>query len=149
MTWQKLSIPIPDDLKPAERLQLADLIIEHIVDRTQRGLDKDGKSFPKYSKAYIQSLDFKNAGKSPGKVDLQLSGDMLAALKLISHQSGKIIIGFENGSTENAKAEGNILGSYGGSPKSSKARDFLGLQGPKLKELIEYVEGDTGSKENI
>jgi len=140
---------IASDLKPAERLELADLIIEHIVDRSQRGLDKDGHKFPKYSKSYIQSLDFKNAGKSPSKIDLQLSGDMLAALQLISHKSGNLSIGFENGTTENAKAEGNILGSYGGSPKPSKARDFLGIQGPKLRELIDYVESNSSPKEDI
>jgi hypothetical protein len=140
MPQQKVEIPIPDDLKPAQRAELADLIIEHIVDRTQRGLDKEGKRFPGYSKEYIKSLDFKNAGKSKSKVDLQLSGDMLAALTLLTEKKGLLKIGFERGAEENDRAEGNILGSYGREPDPSKARDFLGIQKSKLKELIAYVK---------
>ena len=115
-------------------------MIEHIVDRTQRGLDKNGRRFPRYSKEYIKSLDFKNAGKSPSKVDLQLSGDMLAALKLLNDRKGVLTIGFDRGTEENAKAEGNILGSYGREPNPSKARDFLGVEAKKLRELVDYVE---------
>jgi len=140
MPQQKVEIPIPDDLKPAQRAELADLIIEHIVDRTQRGLDKEGKRFPGYSKEYIKSLDFKNAGKSKSKVDLQLSGDMLAALTLLTEKKGLLKIGFERGAEENDRAEGNILGSYGREPDPSKARDFLGIQKSKLTELIAYVK---------
>lgn len=115
-------------------------MIEHIYDRTNRGLDKKGNPFPGYSKDYIKSLDFKNAGKSKGRVDLQLSGDMLAAMKLINHKNGKLTIGFERGSEENAKAEGNILGTYGQqSPIKGKKRDFLGIEDKKLRELINYV----------
>ena len=136
---------IPQNLGPTERLELADLIIEHIYDRTNQGVDKNGRSFPKYSKEYIKSLDFKNAGKSPSKVNLQLSGDMLAALKLLNHKSGNLMIGFENGTDENAKAEGNILGTYGGSG-TGKKRDFLGIQPGKLKELIKYVSGKSDTK---
>lgn len=141
MAWQRFSVEVPNDLKPEQRVELADLIIEHIVDRTDRGIDKDGKKFPKYSKSYIKSLDFQNAGKSKSKVNLQLSGDMLAAIKLLSHQNGKLTIGFDKNTEENDKAEGNILGSYGGDPNPSKARDFLGLSSSKLRELIRYVDG--------
>lgn len=126
-------------MTPSQRTKLADLVIEHIVERTQNGFDKDGRAFPRYSKEYINSLDFKNAGKSKSKVDLQLSGDMLAALDLLSHRKGKLVIGFENHTPENAKAEGNILGSYGRDPNPAKARDFLGIQDKKLNELIDYI----------
>lgn len=139
MAWQKISLDIPRELKPEQRERLADLVIEHMVDRTQRGIDKDGKKFPKYSKEYIKSLDFKNAGKSASKVDLQLSGDMLAAIRLLSQKPGSLTIGFENGTKENDKAEGNIEGSYGGDPNPAKARDFLGIERKKLRELIDYV----------
>lgn len=126
-------------------MDLADLVIEHIVERTENGVDKDGKKFPGYSKSYLASLDFKNAGKSPSKVDLTLSGDMLAALALLSERKGALTIGFENGTPENDKAEGNRLGSYGGDPNPKKARDFLGIDRRKLAELIDYVtEGDDG-----
>lgn len=135
---------IPTDLKPDQRQQLADLVVEHIVERTQRGKDKNGDPFPRYSKSYIKSLDFANAGKSKNRVDLTLSGDMLAALKLLRHRNGEIVIGFDSGTVENDKAEGNILGSYGKEPNPSKARDFLGIQPAKLRELIRYVRSDDG-----
>lgn len=66
---------------------------------------------------------------------------MLAALKLLNHKPGNLMIGFENGTLENDKAEGNILGTYGGAP-TGKRRNFLGIQTRKLKELIDYVKGD-------
>jgi hypothetical protein len=87
----------------------------------------------------MKSLDFANAGKS-GKVDLQLSGDMLAAMRLLRESKGEIVIGFDRGSPENAKAEGNILGSYGGEPNRKRARDFLGIQPAKLRELIRFIK---------
>jgi len=141
MAQQKVVIPVPEDLKPTQRKELADLVIEHIFERTtEENRDKNGKRFPKYSKSYIKSLDFANAGKSASKVDLQLSGDMLAALKLLKDRPGEIVIGYERGSSENGKAEGNILGSYGGDPDRSKARDFLGIQPSKLRELVRFIK---------
>lgn len=140
MAWQRISIEIPRELKPDKRLELADLVIEHIVKRTESGVDKNGKKFPGYSKEYVDSLDFKIAGKSKNRVDLKLSGDMLAAIKLINHAPGKITVGFDNGTEENAKAEGNILGTYGRpSPIRGKKRDFLGIEKTKLRELLEFV----------
>lgn len=144
MPQQKIKIDIPTDLPPAAREELADLVIEHIVDRTQRGIDKNGSKFPAYSKDYVKSLDFQIAGKSKNKVNLQLSGDMLSALQLLNHKNGSLTVGFERGAEENDRAEGNILGSYGRSPNPSKARDFLGIQDKKLKELIEYVKDSYG-----
>lgn len=139
--WQKVDIPIPDDLTPSERKELGDLIVETIVKRTQDGKDKDGSRFPKYSKGYIKSLDFKNAGKSPSKIDLQLSGDMLAALDVLKVSKDTIRVGFARGSDENAKADGNIRGTYGSSsPNSSKARDFLGIKDSELAKLIDFVK---------
>lgn len=140
MAWQKVTIDISEfDLKPQQRVDLADLVIEHIYDRTTRGLDKNGRPFPKYSKEYINSMDFKAAGKSKSKVNLQLSGDMLAAMKLLSENKKKITIGFENGTPENAKAEWNIKGTYGQATSTGKRRDFLGIQSEKLKQLIAEV----------
>ncbi len=129
MAWQKTTIKIKKDYSPAERIAIAEDIIEQIVKRTQKmNLDKNGQPFPKYSKNYKESLDFKIAGKSGGNVNLTLSGDMLTELDLISHRAGELLIGFENGSEENAKAEGNIKGTYGQKHKiRGKKRDFLGI----------------------
>lgn len=142
--WQKISIKVPASFKPDERVEVADLVIEHIFQRTtEENVDKKGRPFPKYSSAYKGSLDFKNAGKSGGNIDLQLSGDMLAAMKLLSHKKGEIVIGFEKGTEENAKADGNIRGTYGNeAPLPGKKRDFLGIEAGKLRELIDYVKSD-------
>jgi len=135
--WQRKKINIPDDFGPADRELIAADIIEHIRLRTESGRNKKNRPFPKYSKEYIESLDFKIAGKKPGKVDLTLTGDMLIALDLISHKKGELLIGYENGTIENAKADGNIRGTYGNpSPIPGKARDFLGITKKKLGEIV-------------
>lgn len=121
-------------------------MIERIVERTDQGRDKEGKAFAKYSKDYINSLDFKVAGK--GKTpNLQLSGDMLASIKLLDSTRNWIEIGFEKGTEENGKADGNIRGTYGQSSPVGPARDFLGItDNPKDKkkflEIVRYVKGN-------
>lgn len=140
MTWQRVKISIPESYGPKEREDLGFAILEFIRKRTQSGvgLNAEGtrnKSFPAYSKSYMESLDFKIAGKS-SKVDLTLSGDMLDAMDVLRHKRGEMVIGFQNGSEDNAKAEGNILGSYGGDPNPRKARNFLGVTERELKAII-------------
>lgn len=135
---QKVVFKVPSGLDDDARDQLADDIIETIRRRTEKGMDKNGKRFPGYSDEYAASLDFKVAGKSKSKVDLTLSGDMLAALTVLDSRPGKITIGFESGTEENARADGNIRGTYGGSPKPSKARDFLGLPPSELERLLRF-----------
>jgi len=134
--WQRIRIDIDPRIKPADRVALADDIIEHIYERTTvQNLDRRNRQFARYSKSYIKSAEFKGAGKSPGDVDLQLTGDMLAALDLLSHKSGSLLIGFEPGTEENAKADGNIRGTYGKTEGTGPRRDFLGLTRAKLREL--------------
>lgn len=144
MTWQRVKIEIPDTFGPKQREDLGFAILEFIRDRTKSGIGLNAsgtrnKSFPAYSKSYMESLDFKIAGKS-SNVDLTLSGDMLDAMDILNHKKGTITIGFENGTVDNAKAEGNILGSYGGAPKPSKARNFLGVTPSELKRIVEAFE---------
>lgn len=135
---QKFTVDLPEGLSRDERLAIADAIIEHIVDRTQKGIDRRGRRFPGYSESYIDSLDFKIGGKSPGKVDLQLSGDMMAAIALLKDRRDRLEIGFRmSDDEENARAEGNILGTYGqDKPIRGKKRDFLGLTKTELKRIL-------------
>jgi hypothetical protein len=141
---QKIKVELPSDLEPDQVEEVADLIVERIVERTIQGKDKDGNRFPKYSDAYKNSFDFKVAGKS-GNVDLQLSGDMLAALQILKvQQNNKVEIGFERGSDENARADGNIRGTYGqSSPIPGKKRDFLGISDKELRKIIRYVKSQS------
>jgi len=85
----------------------------------------------------MKSAEFAAGGKSKN-VDLTLSGDMLSALRLLNQSPGEITIGYESGSTDNAKADGNIRGTYG-KPKAnpSKARDFLGISKQELEIIKE------------
>lgn len=130
--WQKFSVDIPKDLKPTDRQLIAQEIIDHIIERTQDGKDANGRKFKKYTKEYA-----KEKGVGVNDVDLTLSSEMLESIKLISERSGKLIIGFENGSLENAKADGNIRGTYGKPTEDpSKARPFLGISKKDLKEIV-------------
>jgi len=128
-------IELPEELGAADRELVLDEVNNFIRKRSKRGLDKDNRPFPKYSKGYVESLDFRNAGKRASRVDLTLSGDMLAALDTISHKKGSGLIGFENGTGENDRAEGNIKGTYGGNP-TGKIRDFLGITDKDLERVI-------------
>lgn len=144
--WQKVAIEIPKDYGPIERKAIALEIVDFIRNRTQsKRVDKDGKPFASYSKSYVKSLDFKIGGKSKSKVDLTLSGDMLGALDLLSHKSGKIIVGFENGSQENARADGNIRGTYGNTKPVGPARDFLGISDEDLTKILKKYPVDRKS----
>lgn len=135
--WQRIKIKLPKGYKPADRLAIGQEIVDHIVARTLKGKDVKGRPFPKYSKSYKESLDFKNAGKSKGRVSLKLTGDMLANLELLSHRSGEVTVGFERGSEENAKADGNIRGTYGtSSPIPGKDRQFLGVSGDEKRKIL-------------
>lgn len=136
MAWQKVTISIPKDYSPDERIAIGDELLEFIRNRTSKGLDKNNKAFKGYSQSYIKSLNFKNAGKSKNKVNLRLSGDMMASMDVLSQKSGEITIGFENGTEENGKAEGNILGTYGQSSSTGKSRDFLGVTKSDLDEVL-------------
>lgn len=109
-------------------------MIKEIIDRSQSGIDREGRRFPAYTKLYEKFKGQKN-------VDLTLNDEMLAAIRLLNHSNGEITIGFERGSRENGKAEGNILGTYGQpKPIPGKARDFLGLPNKVLKDLVNYIE---------
>lgn len=134
--WIQKTIPISRKYKPSERKAIAYEILEYIRERTDEGLDKNGKPFPKYSKEYVKSLDFKIAGKSSGSIDLRLSGDMMAALDLVKDEPGKLIIGYRTGDPEAGRAEGNIRGTYGQSRSTGIRRDFLGIEPSALREIL-------------
>lgn len=146
--WQRFSVDIPKKLKPADRLAIAQDIIDFVVERTEKGLGVNNKPLPKhkasknnpskgkYSEGYALSPEFRGAGKSTSVVNMTLSGDMLDAIKLLNERSGKLLIGFENGSTQNAKADGNIRGTYGKSGKVNSARPFLGISKKDLSSIV-------------
>ena len=136
--WQRFDVLIPKTIKSTkDKLALGEHIVEYIRQRTEKGKDNEGGRFPKYSKAYAESLDFRIAGKSRGKPDLKLTGDMLADLEVLSIKGDKLLIGYKNGTISNAKADGHQTGWQGERPNA--ARPFLGFEGSekaKLKSII-------------
>lgn len=143
---QKIVIEIPTDFDEEERSAIGKEIITFIQDRTASGLDKNNRRFPSYSKSYIESFEFKVAGKDKGEINLALSHDMMNALDVISTSRGKIVIGYEAGSDINDRVEGNRLGSYGGNPNPKKARDFLGINKKDLSDILDNYEPAAGSR---
>ena len=144
--WQRVRIAIPKTFGPQQRELIAQDIIQFIKDRADGGIGvnegKDGtfrnKRFPRYTDDYA-----KRKGVSRSDVDLRLSSEMLEGLDLLSHQSGSLLIGYKAGTEENAKAEGNKLGSYGRSPNPAKARPFLGISPGDLRDILGDHDDDT------
>ena len=142
MAWQKVRIEIPEDLTATQRAQVGHDVVNQIVDNATNGIgvkqsgDKFVKrSFPAYTAKY-QNI------KGQSNVDLTLSGEMLSALKVISHKKGSLLVGFDNGTEANSKAEGNILGSYGKDPNPKKARNFLGIISSEIRKIVSTVKRD-------
>jgi len=140
MAWQKLRIEVPEDLTAGERKEAGQAMVDKMVENATNGLGVTGSAdnprrrvFPAYTKDYAKA-------KGQTSVDLTLSGEMLSALKVISSKKGSVLIGFDSGSEANAKAEGNITGSYGQpAPNKKKARDFLGLLRSEVRDILKEI----------
>ena len=143
MAQQKITLKIPKRFKPAEREAISQLVVDFIVDRTRDGNAINGSPWKgkagEYTKRYINSLDFKNAGKNKGRVDVTLSGETLDALEGLGHKRGEITVGYDKADKDlNGKVEGNRKGTYGtGAPIPGKARDFLGITRKDLKAIYD------------
>lgn len=138
-TQQKTTFKIPKGYNVQERKVIAQELIDLIVKRTrEKNIDKNGRPFKKYSKAYKESLDFKNAGKSGSRVDLTLSREMLNELDYLSGRDGQITVGYEKDNDRlNGKVEGNRKGTYGKTARSGRVpRDFLGLPESEINKII-------------
>lgn len=142
--YTREKIKIPTSIKPKDRVKIADVIVNLIINRTAAGLDKNNKQFPNYTKKYAE-----NKGVDEGDVDLILDGEMLESLELVSHKNGEIVIGYKDPSDELAgKVEGNRIGSYGGKPNKKKARDFLGIARDDLEIVLDSYLEDTPINES-
>lgn len=139
---QYFDLVLPKGLSKDQREAIAAEVIAYIRERTLEGKlfnEETGREFKYskgYSKAYKDSVAFR-AGEKGSTVNLTLSGDMLAALDIIKNTEGLVRIGYQKGSLENAKADGNIRGTYGKATENSKlAKPFLGISDAKLREFL-------------
>ena len=129
---QTFTFRVPIQLDQQARVDIGNRVVDFIRQRTEKGLDKNNRPFKGYSTSYIESLDFKNAGKSR-TVDLQLSGDMLTDLDIISTTTpGFITIGYEAGTEENNRAAWQRNNTRPNFPK----RDFLGIAQKDLDRIV-------------
>lgn len=143
----QFKVALPEGYSPDIRQAIASEIISFVRQRTLKGIDADGGKFPGYSKGYINSVDFKATGKSKGKVNLTLSGDMLANIDIVKDKPKELVIGYDDKSDQAGKAEGNQIGSYGKSADPKKARKFLGLQQDDLKKILSKYPVDSAKAE--
>lgn len=81
-----------------------------------------------YSKEYADSLEFKAAGKSRGKVNMTLTGDMLGLMDITRQTGNEIEIGWTE-SEENAKAYNHSIGD------TVPRRPFFGVSKSDLQEI--------------
>lgn len=136
------------DLAEAPRAfkeSFAQAVIDTILERTERGnglrFDSRGRATQvvlksPYSKEYAESLEFKAAGKSKGRVNMTLTGDMLASVDVLGISGNKIRIGIEDG-TQVLKAFNHITGD------TVPSRPWFGVSTKELDELSNefQVEG--------
>lgn len=126
------------------RREIGRQAVDRIIERTRsENIDKNNKPFPGYSKGYTESLPFEIYGKG-SQVDLTLTGEMLASMVVKSDSRQYVDIVMAD-VANNDKAHGNITGSYGRTPKKSKARDFLGLPPDEENEIVRDVVSKASS----
>jgi hypothetical protein len=134
----KLKLEVDPSLNKEEREELANRVLGQIYERTDAGRKPTGGKFPKYTKEYA-----KEKGVSRSDVDLQLSEKMLRGMRQLKSskydKKGLVTVGFKKGQLIERRAEGNILGSYGGNPDKKKARPFLGISQKFLDKATEDI----------
>lgn len=143
---QKVRIKIPDGYTRADVEAIADDLIDVMVEKAKDGkgiYGKRRKKFPAYTKEYKKR-------KGSSFVDLTLHDEMLNDIDVLKVGPKTIDIGFENGTKQNAKADGNIRGTYGKSrANSAKARPFLGVTDAELKKILaKYDRFETTRQDN-
>lgn len=99
-------------------------VVQEIIDRTQKGIDMDGRGFIPYRDPEAR----KKGGRQAGHVDLNWSGRMLGSMR---HKiNGNQVVIYFGAEDENTKAHGHHNGS-----KWLPQRKFFGLD-PKIKQGI-------------
>ena len=121
---------VPIGFTEEQKQLFGELVIDKIRNNTAMGKDRYGGVFPKYSDAYKKSLDFENADKST-LVNLELSGDMMASLEILSTGTGTVTIGYPSG--------GDLAGQVEGVQKDQK-RPFIGLPQFQQDLIIAKIE---------
>jgi hypothetical protein len=117
----------------AEIAAFQEAAVELIIERSQSGVDVNGRQFKEYTKEYAEEK-----GVSRGDVDMTLFGDMLLS---INTQSRGDVVRIEMAPDETAKAYGHISGFKGHPtiPSGKYKRDFFGLSRSEAENIAESV----------
>ena len=129
------------DLSEADSIvsQIGNDIVEFIQKRAESGQGIGGKKLRSpYSKEYSESFDFKAYGKSPGDVNMTLTGDMLGAIDVLGFDGKVLTVGIEDSNAP--KAHGHMTGMNGAVPKMK--REFFGLTMNELKPILNNYKSD-------
>jgi len=125
------NVGLPDGVDADTRVRIAADAIATVVSRTKSKKNIWGRKFVRYTKAYA-----KRKGVGRTSVNLTLSNDMLTSIRLLNRRKNNLKIGFVAGSKENAKAEGNMLGTYGKPTPVQSPRKFLGMTSKEIVALV-------------
>lgn len=128
---ERFRIRISELLGAQDREILGTLIIERIIDRTLDGRDIEGRSFRRYSRSYTDELTTIGANTTP---DLELTGEMLNSIQVLSHGPGFVEIGLPEGSFAAQKARWNQGGN-----RRIPSRPFLGIEDSEAEVIEDQV----------
>lgn len=143
---------IGEDISNDETLvsRIGQSIIEYMEERVDKGIGKGGVKPLKspYSKEYVDSLDFKAAGKSKNNINMKLSGDMMASVDILKTDGAKITIGIDD-DLQAAKAYGHMT-DFKGHPTLDglgNKREFFGVTSKELKDhVLSEFKGEIKAK---
>jgi phage gpG-like protein len=145
-TETKLKLDVPPEFDASQRAEVAEKVMEFIIDRSKHGYNVNGRDWSGKAGEYTDAYAKRKGVSAGGPVDLSLSHDMLDGMRYFPTLSptGQITVGYKKGTKLERKAEGNIQGTYGqDAPIPGKARPFLDILQKDLKEIIDEVrDGD-------
>lgn len=143
----KLVLKVPESFDADQRAEVAEKVMEFIIDRSKKGYNVNGRDWSGDAGRYTEQYAKKKGVSADGPVDLSLSHDMLDGMEYFPSLSptGQIVLGYKKGTKIERKAEGNILGTYGKpEPNPKKARPFLDILQKDLKAIIDEVKNGDG-----
>ena len=142
----QLKLRVPEYFDAEQRADVAERVMEFIIDRSKKGYNVHGRDWSGKAGEYTEEYAKRKGVSEGGPVDLSLSHDMLDNMRYFSTLSprGQVTIGYQKGTRLERKAEGNILGTYGQqSPIAGKARPFLDILQKDLQKIIQKVEKES------
>lgn len=120
---------------PAMLMEAAKIIHTGILERTAKGVDADGKTFPAYSEKWAAIR--RERGRPTSKVDLFFTGQMIGAItqRVVSGNEAQI---FFVDTQQAAKAHGHTTGWRGKKP--GKERRFFAAGDQDIKKIKEWLK---------